>query len=51
MTCRSMFLAYLLAVLSPLLSGEESYIVFVDPGKEDFGPVLRANLELIHKEG
>ena len=24
---------------------------FVDPGKTDFGPVLRRNLEMIEKEG
>ena len=24
---------------------------FVDPGKEDFGPILRTNLEMIQKEG
>jgi len=26
-------------------------LTFVDPGKTDFGPVLRRNLELIEKEG
>jgi len=28
-----------------------SLCTFVDPGKTDFGPVLRKNLELIMKEG
>jgi Na+-transporting NADH:ubiquinone oxidoreductase subunit A len=26
-------------------------LTFVDPGKHDFGPVLRANLTKIEKEG
>lgn len=34
------------------LSEEDmSLLTFVSPGKEDFGPILRENLELIEKEG
>jgi hypothetical protein len=34
MTFRSILLAWTLAVISPVLFAEESYLVFVDPGKE-----------------
>ncbi len=34
-----------------LLEEDMSLLTFVDPGKHDFGPVLRANLTKIEKEG